>query len=89
MIWLIISKVFLLFIGVLCIIKGFKITRDTQKKEEFINQITVYDASIFQTVLLFVVSKTLKVMPVKLIKIFLILLGVILIYFGIIIVPLK
>ncbi|MFE7064476.1 hypothetical protein ACFVAD_20285 [Sutcliffiella sp. NPDC057660] len=89
MVWLIISKLFLLVFGLLFFIKGLTLSRVTQKKDEFIDQIAVYDASLLQTVVIFLVSKILKVMPIWVIKTLLIIIGITLIYVGVFIVPIK
>ncbi|MGJ3195875.1 hypothetical protein [Peribacillus frigoritolerans] len=89
MFWLIIAKLFVLFIGIVMIYKGIKLTKDEHKKEEYIGSIATYNASLIQTIVLFIISLLLKLIPWWLMQIILVLIGVCFILLGIFVIPLK
>ncbi|MDX8360506.1 hypothetical protein [Cytobacillus sp. IB215316] len=89
MIWLIILKVLVILLGLHFLITGYKMNKNSQKNEEFISPNTYYNASLSETVVIFLISRILKVIPIWLLKFILLLFGIISIFIGIFIVPLQ
>ncbi|MFS1515240.1 hypothetical protein V1503_01795 [Bacillus sp. SCS-151] len=89
MIWLIILKVLVILLGLHFLITGYKMNKKSQKNEEFISPSTYYNASLSETVVIFLISRILKVIPIWLLKFILLLFGIISIFIGIFIVPLQ
>lgn len=83
MVWMYIGIAIILLIGSSLIIFGFKFTKEKHKKEEYIGNTAVYNAGIGETIVLFFLSLILKFVPYWLMKVILILLGSMLIIFGV------
>jgi hypothetical protein len=83
MVWMYIGLAIILLIGSSLILFGFKLTKEKHKKEEYIDNTAVYNAGIVETIVLFLLSFILKFVPYWLIKVILILMGSMLIIFGV------
>lgn len=83
MVWMYIGIAIILLIGSSLIIFGFKLTKEKHKKEENIDNTAIYNAGIVETIVLFLLSFILKFVPYWLMKVILILMGSMLIIFGV------
>ncbi|MFC7783315.1 hypothetical protein ACFQWC_02340 [Rossellomorea sp. GCM10028870] len=83
MIWMYVGIAIILLLGASLIIFGFKFTKGKHKKAKYIDNTAVYNAGIVETIVLFLLSFILKFAPYWLMKVFIILMGLSLIIFGV------
>lgn len=83
MIWMYVGIIIIILMGTSLIISGINLTKDKHRKEEYIDSTTVNNSGIMASIILFLLSFLLKFIPYWLMKVFLILLGISLIIFGV------
>lgn len=80
--WMYIGVSFIILIGALVIIAGFKLTKIKHKKKEYIKVNSVYDAGVVETIVLFLLTLLFKYVPLWIMRVILILFGLVIIIFG-------
>jgi hypothetical protein len=83
MFWMYIGVTIIILIGIIVVVEGFTLTKIKHKKEEYIKGLAVYNAGIFETLVLFLLSLLFKFIPYWLMRVVLIFLGLAIISFAI------